>query len=80
MQTRLCSPLEILSCLLLFPNVQDCAVSSVLVFHTNPSAPIGLLMAKDLDTGEYTRVDNLHFDSVERLSKARKTRGHGSKK
>lgn len=62
------------------PNVQDCAVGSVQVFHTNPSAPIGLLMAKDLDTGEYTRVDNLHFDSVERLSKTRITRGHGSKK
>lgn len=51
-------------------------MNSVLVYHTNPSAPIGLLMAKDLDTGEYTRVDNLHFDSVERLSRARKTRGN----
>lgn len=61
-------------------NVQDCAVGNVQVFHTNPSAPIGLLMAKDLDTGKYTRVDNLHFDSVERLSKARVTRGRGAKK
>ena len=53
-------------------------MSGVQVFHTNPSAPIGLLMAKDLDTGEYTRVDNLHFDSVERLSRARKTRGRAA--
>ena len=51
-------------------------MNSVLVFHTNPSAPVGLVMAKDLDTGEYTRVDNLYFDSVERLSRARKTREH----
>lgn len=60
--------------------MQDCVVSGVQVYHTNPSAPIGLLMAKDLDTGEYTRVDNLHFDSVERLSRARKTRGHIKRK
>ena len=55
-------------------------VSGVQVFHTNPSAPIGLLMAKDLDTGEYTRVDNLHFDSVEQLSRVRKARGHVTRK
>ena len=55
-------------------------MNSVLVFHTNPSAPIGLLMAKDLDTGEYTRVDNLHFDALERLSRARKTRTRAPKK
>ena len=55
-------------------------MNSVLVFHTNPSAPLGLLMAKDLDTGNYTRVDNIHFDSVENLSRARKTRRHSSTK
>ena len=38
--------------------MQDTALNSVLVKHATPNAPDGLLMAKDLDTGEYTRMDN----------------------
>lgn len=43
--------------------MQDCAVNRVFVNHSTPNAPFGLLMAKDLDTGEYTRVDDKEFDS-----------------
>ncbi|XP_064381962.1 F-box/LRR-repeat protein 7-like isoform X2 [Halichondria panicea] len=42
----------------------DCAIGRVCVKHTIPNAPIGLLMGKDLDTGQYTRVDNVEFDSL----------------
>ena len=41
--------------------LQDCAVGRVFVNHSTPNAPIGLLMAKDLDTGEYHRVDDLDY-------------------
>jgi len=44
-------------------HMQDCAVNRVFVNHSTPNAPFGLLMAKDLDTGEYTRVDDKEFDS-----------------
>ena len=36
----------------------------VFVNHSTPNAPIGLLMAKDLDTGEYHRVDDLDYDPI----------------
>lgn len=42
---------------------QDCAVGSVFVNHSTPNQPQGMLMAKDLDTGEYCRVDHLDFDT-----------------
>ena len=32
--------------------------------HTTPNAPFGLLMAKDLDKGEYTRVDDLPLEPL----------------
>ena len=38
-------------------------MNRVFVNHSTPNAPFGLLMAKDLDTGEYTRVDDQVFDS-----------------
>ena len=41
--------------------VQDCAVGYVYVNHSTPNQPQGLLMAKDLDTGEYRRVDDLEY-------------------
>lgn len=44
-------------------------MNRVFVNHSTPNAPFGLLMAKDLDTGEYTRVDDKEFDSL--LIKAR---------
>ena len=59
---------------------QDCAVNRVFINHNNPSAPIGLVMAKDIDTGEYTRVDDLKFDSLECLSIARKSGGRLTRK
>jgi len=65
---------------LLFPFLQDCAVNRVFINHNNPSAPIGLVMAKDIDTGEYTRVDDLKFDSLECLSIARKSGGRLTRK
>ena len=52
-------------------------MNSVFVHHTNPSAPVGLLMAKYLDTGEYMRVDNLQFEAMEQLSRAKRIRGRG---
>ena len=45
-------------------HLQDCAVGRVFVNHSTPNAPIGLLMAKDLDTGEYHRVDDLDYDPI----------------
>ena len=53
-----------LSVLLLSYSVQDCAVNRVFVNHSTPNAPFGLLMAKDLDTGEYTRVDDIELPPV----------------
>ncbi len=34
------------------------------VHHATPNAPIGLLMGKDLDSGQYTRVDDVEFDTL----------------
>ena len=36
----------------------------VYVNHSTPNQPQGMLMAKDLDSGEYLRVDHLDFDTV----------------
>lgn len=33
----------------------------VFVNHSTPNQPQGMLMAKDLDTGEYMRVDHWDF-------------------
>ena len=59
---------------------QDCAGNKVFINHNNPSAPMGLVMAKDIDTqfdaGEYARVNDLKFDSLEYLSVVRRS-GHG---
>ena len=37
-------------------------VGRLTVKHLTPNAPHGLLMAKDLDVGEYRRVDMLDYD------------------
>ncbi|KAL5471170.1 hypothetical protein EMCRGX_G029257 [Ephydatia muelleri] len=42
----------------------DCAIYWLYVNHTTPNAPFGLLMAKDLDKGEYTRVDDLPLEPL----------------
>ncbi len=46
--------------------MQDCAIGRVFVDHATPNAPRGLLMGKDLDSGRYTRVDDVEFDSLNR--------------
>ena len=50
--------------LICYLSTQDCAICRVFVKHTIPNAPIGLLMGKDLDTGQYTRVDDVEFDGL----------------
>ena len=47
-----------------FLPVQDSSVHYVFVSHSIPNAPFGLLMAKDLDTGVFTRVDHIEFDGL----------------
>lgn len=44
--------------------LKDSSVHYVFVSHSIPNAPFGLLMAKDLDTGVFTRVDHIEFDGL----------------
>lgn len=37
--------------------IQDSVIKRMWLKHAVPNAPPGLLMAKDLDTGEYRRMD-----------------------
>ena len=37
--------------------IQDSVIKRMWLKHAVPNAPPGLLMAKDLDTGEYKRMD-----------------------
>ena len=53
-----------------FMSTQDCAIGWVYVNHSTPNAPFGLLMAKDLDKGEYTRVDDLPLEPLVRRTNA----------
>ena len=55
-------------------------MNRVFVNHNNPSAPVGLVMAKDIDTGVYSRVDDLKFDSLEFLPKPPKRGGRRPKR
>ncbi|KAL5471143.1 hypothetical protein EMCRGX_G029226 [Ephydatia muelleri] len=50
--------------------LMDCAIDWVFVNHSTPNAPFGLLMAKDLDKGEYTRVDDLPLEPLVRRTNA----------
>ena len=40
---------------------QDCSVKRVFIHHFTPNVPPNSIMAKDLDTGEYTRMDNCKY-------------------